>query len=211
MSNSFNISVKPEIAALETKIDTVDTVVDNIRSTDVPNIQTNINVNETKIDIIDAIVDYIQATDLPTIMTAVTTVDSVVDAIKLKTDATPQIVRGSIAYDNLSTSNSSYQDVTNITGQGKLHTLIGRCGDAADTIQILLTIDAYSFAAWTFTGDALYHCLTIGEANNLYLITNNLRRQINLEFDTSLRIQVRRSGGVAANVECMAYYLLDDF
>jgi len=52
MSNSFNISVIPEIAALETKVDTVDTVVDAIRATDVPDIQTNIDANETKIDAI---------------------------------------------------------------------------------------------------------------------------------------------------------------
>jgi len=79
MSNSFNISVKPEIAAAVVKIDANKTVIDEnkvilvdiegtdlpaavtkiddnkteidaIRSTDVPNIQTNIDANETKID-----------------------------------------------------------------------------------------------------------------------------------------------------------------
>lgn len=52
MSNTFNISVAPELAALSALVTIVDTVVDNIRGIDVPDIQTNIDANETKIDAI---------------------------------------------------------------------------------------------------------------------------------------------------------------
>lgn len=71
MSNSFNISVKPEIAAAVVKIDANKTaiianktVIDLVHGTDVPNIQTNINANETKIDTIAGIVDDILAFQL---------------------------------------------------------------------------------------------------------------------------------------------------
>lgn len=57
MSNSFSISVAPEIAALSTKVDTIDTVVDAIRAVDVGAIQANINANETKIDANKGVID----------------------------------------------------------------------------------------------------------------------------------------------------------
>ena len=50
MSNSFNIDVKPEISAVSAKVDIVDTVVDLIRSTDVP-------VITGKVDTVDTVVD----------------------------------------------------------------------------------------------------------------------------------------------------------
>lgn len=91
MSNFFGISDKPEIAAavvkidanktvidenkviladlhdtdlpaINTKLTTLDTVADNIRNIDVPNIQTNINTNETKIDANKTVIDNILST-----------------------------------------------------------------------------------------------------------------------------------------------------
>lgn len=51
MGNSFNISVAPEIAAVSALVTTVDTVVDLIRSADVPNIQTNIDAVDTIVEL----------------------------------------------------------------------------------------------------------------------------------------------------------------
>ena len=50
MSNSFNISAALAIASLDTKLNILDTVCDNIRNIDVPNIQTVINANKVVID-----------------------------------------------------------------------------------------------------------------------------------------------------------------
>lgn len=103
MSNSFSISDEVLIAALEAKVDIIDTVVDTIRATDVPNIQTNIDANETKID----------------------TIDGIVDAIKLKTDLLPQDVIdlspmtpyfGAIIF-----SDTSYSTKVNVSGHGYFH------------------------------------------------------------------------------------------
>ena len=87
MANSFNISVALELSAIETKVDTVDTVVDAIRATDVPDIQTNINANETKIDTVDTVVDAIRATDVPGINTNIDANETKIDANKSVIDA----------------------------------------------------------------------------------------------------------------------------
>jgi len=96
MSNSFFLSLLPNISALSDKIDdnktviddihdtdlpAAKTVVDSIRSTDVPNIQTNIDVNETKIDSVKTVVDNVHDTDLPAVKTVVDSNKTVIDDI----------------------------------------------------------------------------------------------------------------------------------
>jgi len=83
MSNSFNISVKPEIAALETKVDTIDTEVDAIRAEDVLNIRIDLNTNETKIEANKTVIDEnkvilvdLHDTDLPSVATIVTAIQT---------------------------------------------------------------------------------------------------------------------------------------
>ncbi|KKM76707.1 hypothetical protein LCGC14_1377410 [marine sediment metagenome] len=75
MGNSFNISVAPEIAALDAKVDIIDTEVDAIRAVDLPAI-------DTLIDIVDTEVDAIRTLNLPAILTLIGTVDTVVDGIQ---------------------------------------------------------------------------------------------------------------------------------
>ncbi len=58
MSNSFNISVAPEIAALEIKVDTIDTEVDAIRAVDIP-------ATDTLITAVDTVVDSLLASPRP--------------------------------------------------------------------------------------------------------------------------------------------------
>jgi len=74
LSNSFNISLAPDLAAIETKIDTIDTEVDSIRSADLPAI-------DTKIDTIDTEVDSVRSADFPATDALITTVDTVVDSL----------------------------------------------------------------------------------------------------------------------------------
>nr|MQY77995.1 hypothetical protein [Bacteroidota bacterium] len=155
MSNSFSISVKPEIAAVKTDTADIRTDVTAIHDTDLPAV-------ETKIDVIDTTVDAIRAVDhaiidgkLDTIDAEVEAVDTVVDAIKLKTDATPQNVRGTLTIGYVSTNESGYQDVLNITGHGKLISLIMICDDNADQVEVQVTIDGVDAKHLWHTGDMI--------------------------------------------------------
>lgn len=87
MPNSFNISAEVELAAISASITIVDTVVDAIRATDVPNIQTNIDDNETKIDACGAIGALIRGTDVPNIQTNIDANETKIDANKAVVDA----------------------------------------------------------------------------------------------------------------------------
>jgi len=68
MSNSYNISVAPDIAAVQA-------VVDAIRAVDVPAITGDIAT-------VDAVADAIRAVDVPAVTADIAVVDTVVDAIR---------------------------------------------------------------------------------------------------------------------------------
>lgn len=226
MANSFNISVKPEIAAAVVKIDAIDTVVDAIRATDVPGINTNINANETKIDTIDTMLNLVRFTDFPAIAaeinaneTKIDTIDGIVDAIKLKTDLIPQNVRGSYNAHMKITALSDFQVVIDITGTGILYKLAINCTDGADTIELKLNIDGKYENLVSYTGDTViqvvYPASAMTTANALHLlpypsITSDVNL-FNMHFDTSLNIQIRRSAGTAGNVQAGVIYILDGF
>ena len=219
MSNSFNISVAPEIAALSALVTIVDTVVDSIRSADVPAIQANIDSNEAKIDAETAIITDIHDTDLPGVAADVTVIDTVVDAIKVKTDATPQNVRGKFYQAHLATTQGSYQDVVNVSGHGTLYKVTIGCMDAADTIRILLTLDGTAFSFLEYTGDTVLQNVLInldgGLGSGLYLKTlsdvNSDTNLFNCEFESSLLVQIYRSAGSAGQVYCKVGYSIDTF
>lgn len=224
MANNFNISVKPEIAAavvkidnnktvidenkviladlhdtdlpaIDTKLTTLDTVADNIRNIDVPNIQTNIDANETKID----------------------TIDGIVDAIKLKTDATPQNVRGKLYGVFLTTAESAFQDVVNISGHGKLNKLVIAVYDAGDTIELKVTFDGTAADNVAHTGDVIQQIISINIVSGTGIALAKLPTTgadvnlFNIEFESSLLIQIRRSAGAAGNVIGYVNYTLDTF
>ena len=197
MGNSFNISDALLIAALEAKVDIVDTVVDTIRATDVPAIQTNIDANETKID----------------------TIDSVVDAIKIKTDAMPQMVRGSFTIAGMNYGGDTQTNLVNVTGSGKLLQMSIACSTAGLTVELQTTIDGVASALITHTGDTenmiVYPVARIASNTILQFLTilassydNNFS---NIEFDTSLQIQIRRSAGPGGDIYATAYYIVDNF
>lgn len=87
MANSFNISVKPEIAAVSALVTTVDGVVDLIRSDDVPAIKSNTNANETKIDANKTVLDLIHGTDVVNIQTNIDSNETKIDDNKTSIDA----------------------------------------------------------------------------------------------------------------------------
>ncbi len=225
MANSFNISVKPEIAALETKVDTIDTVVDLIRSTDVVNIQTNIDANETKIDTIDTVVDLIRGTDVVNLASAIANnaeaievIDGIVDAIKIKTDATPQNVRGRHLQTTFNTTENTLQTALSVTGHGFLDYLAFRVRDVTDTVALKVTVDGVPTSEASFTGDlGILHIVPATTIASPYLQLNlevinaaNYYR-FDFEFDRSLLVELRRSAGTALAVDCYIFYHVDDF
>jgi len=227
MSNSFNISLKPEIAAVVVKIDANKAVIDAVRATDVPNIQTNINANETKIDIIDTTVDAIRAVDIPVIaseindneakidtsISDIATVDGIVDAIKLKTDLLPLTLRGTMTQSYLSMSSDTFADVVNITDSGILMYLNIGADAAGAAIEIILSVDGITYATFS-------HITSEGNENQglspkpvastspYITLIDTVSFSFDIEFSTSLRVQLRRSDG-SGNVHCSCSYSLD--
>ncbi len=230
MGNSFNISVKPEIAAAVAKIDDIDAVVDLIRGTDVVNIQANIDDNETKIDDIDAIVDLIRGTDVVNIQsniddneTKIDTIDSIVDDIKLKTDLIPQNVRGKLTRAALFHDAAEYADVVNVTGKGKLWLIYVKSAEATGSTTILVTIDGLASQELVTPAATDQYMITpyidVGSLTISIFYTkppdfvtlSNLSPCIwDVEFDTSLRVQTLKNAG-DGNINCLLYYFLDDF
>ncbi|MQY80504.1 MAG: hypothetical protein GH151_15185 [Bacteroidetes bacterium] len=218
MSNSFNISVIPEIAALEAKIDTIDTVVDNIRAVDVVNLSSAIANNAVDIGVIH----NTDIPDLSTIVTnigvAVVAIDTVVDDIQAKTDTIPQKIRGTMKTAHLSTTSAAYVEVLNVTGQGILYGISVNVADAADKIRFKITIDGIA-SEGTHTGDtdinSLVSCITSASGdfyfNPVAFIQTDMSGTFYFSFSTSLLIEIKRDTGTANNVLCSVWYAEDEF
>ncbi len=204
MSNSFNISVKPEIsgvaddiAANLVQILSNASALASIRTVDVLAINTNINDNEAKL----------------------VTIDSIVDAIKIKTDLTPQNVRGKYFPASLVMNSDTFTEVANVTGHGKLHQITIRLVLGSDTLELLVTIDGEAFTVLSHTGDvnsynAVASCYNVSSAaRNLkkVLIETTSSFNSNLEFESSLLVEVRKTVDAGNNIECKVGYTLDDF
>ena len=74
MANFGYISVAQELAAIETKINTIDDVVDDIRATDVPALSTLIGT-------VDDVVDDIRAVDVPALAAEHEAIDGKIDTV----------------------------------------------------------------------------------------------------------------------------------
>ena len=219
MSNSFNISVAPEIAALEAKVDIIDTEVDTIRSTDIPGVVTEVDANETKIDLI-------RSTDVPNIQTnidanetKIDTIDGIVDTIKLKTDSLPQTVRGVLTINAVTTLSSSFINVLNINGQGQLAYLWVYCSNGSDTLELKMTLDGVLSNVVSHTGDIIHQALFFSAINPIFTeldidlspVSTGLSNIININFAVSLLIEIRRSAGTVSSIVSKAAYSLDTF
>ncbi|MBA7656580.1 hypothetical protein ES703_64506 [subsurface metagenome] len=225
MSNFFGISVAPEIAAAVVKIEANKAVIDenkvilvDLHDTDLPAAVTAVGNNLTAISANNIILADIHDTDLPAAVTAIGGVKTVVDAVQIKTDATPQVVRGTILNGRLETTNPAFQEVCNVTGRGKLYSIGAMLADGADTFEVKFTIDGKSFTEYAHTGDtieqlvlALAYPFSAGYYLRYLPVTSADQNLLNMDFDTSLIVYVRRSVGTAAAVMCKVYYTLDGF
>ena len=197
MSNSFNISVAPEIAALDAKIDIIDTEIDAIRSLNLPAILTLIGTVDTEVGVIDGIVD----------------------AIKTKTDALPQVIRGHFTIYHLTTTSGAFVELCNITGQGHLVYITAFCNHVNDTFEIQITIDGYLSQTFSHGGDLILQRIFYEDNDNTVdrFAINGAAPTIDgafllsSDFDTSLLIEIRRSAGAAIGITGKAAVCVDSF
>lgn len=239
MSNSFNISVKPEIAAAVVKIDAIKNDTGPIRNdvtaihdTNLPAVKTdtgairndvtaihdtNLPAVKTDTGAIRNDVTDIHDTNLPALYTkvlhvdnSIDTIDGIVDSIKTVTDVIPLKLRGNFSLYALNTTQGTLQTVCNISGRGKLIYLVIFCGDGGDTIECQFTIDTLPSNLFTHTGDTTKQRVIFSDSVNVAtsfsatLIPFNTSdiNLLNVEFDTSLLVQIRRSVGSTASVSC---------
>ncbi|MBA7700158.1 hypothetical protein ES703_108867 [subsurface metagenome] len=197
MSNSFNISVKPEIAALEAKIDIIDTEVGLIHTSDLPDIAAQIVTVDTEIGVIDGIVD----------------------AIKIKTDATPQNVRGHFTRYFAQEPSENFSDVCNITGHGILNWIILKPTVSTDTLEMRITIDGIVSQPIDITDAAVFHIVKFADQSLLttdfhFKFVDALSAEAenqHIEFDTSFRVEHRISAGSAGHSQVNVCLSLDAF
>lgn len=173
----------------------------------------------SKVDAVDAVVDAIKTkTDIIGASVALESGGNIA-AIRAKTDATPQNVRGRLYIASLSTSSSEFQEVCNVTGHGKIHFIIFCLADSTDTAELRLTMDGDVWEVVSHTGDIeKQHLITefygaaVAYRYLVKVLETDVRRTVlDLEFSASLLIELRRSAGSASNVGCKAMYILDGF
>lgn len=193
MSNSFNIDVKPEIAANLVKILSNATALGTIAtlSTDI----------KAKTDIIGA--------------TVALETDGNISDIKAKTEKIPQKVRGHMTRAWITTNSTEFVDLLNITGQGKIWKLDFSVVDVGDNLEIKITVDGLWFTTFAYEGAKLvdFHCLApkpVSLNQPTVQISDDIPFIFNLEFDTSLKIEVRSTAG-ENNKTFGCTYSLDNF
>jgi len=217
MSNSFNISVKPEIAALSALVQDNQTEIAGIRGADLIALTDEIDANEALLDLIldPGIVNLASA--IANNSTDIATVDGIVDSILEDTAALPQNVRGKSYSAQLSTAESAFQVVCDVTGHGIIRHIAIQC-DAADNIQIKITLDDTVLELYTYPGNGgvvvFNYCWPTAPSastNQLQAGPATTEPNFNIEYDSGFKIEIRRSSGTTADVHCKVYYNLDGF
>ncbi len=212
MSNSFNISVKPEIAAV--KVDTAD-----IRSDVTAIHDTALPAIDVLIDTIDTEVDAIRAADLPAL-------DALIDTNLSAINSIP--IRGETQFYYWGGTNDYFTDVVNVAGTGKLIQIQLYVQIDGDGIDLQLTIDGNSYLTALATNLNLLFAnspanvmleqdMTGATIDNLNFrgikavpsVSDGSFNQLGIEFNSTLRVEVRRNPATAGFVSCKTHYILD--
>lgn len=212
MSNTFNISVKPEIAALSALVQDNQTEIAGIRGADLIALIAEIDENQTLlVDVTNpGIVNLASA--LANCQTDITTIYGIVDAIKTKTDLFPQDVRGHFTTAKLTTQSSDFVVLSEVTGRGKIWKLSFTTYSTGETIEIKLTLDGIVFNTFSFeeiVESAIYSLGPSGhgaEPPSLNISYDDTF-VFNAEFDTSFKVEVRRTAGSQDNYFYVHYFL----
>ncbi len=201
MSNSFNISVKPEIAAVKADTADIRTDVTAIHDTDLPAVKTD--TADIRTD-----VTAIHDTNLPAVKTVVDN-NAVSLAALYNRGTLLSVYDGSPA--------NVWEDVLNVSGSGILYLILFENTDGGTTGDIRITIDGILSRELSFGGDISEYSVII-DADRIDLNYFELRliaadtgdyNPLNIEFSTSLIIEHKASiPGVAQNF-VKAFYNLD--
>ncbi|MBA7608294.1 hypothetical protein ES703_15471 [subsurface metagenome] len=235
MSNSFNISVKPEIAAVSSLVSANGVIIADIHDTDLPavktdtaDIRTNVTaIHDTDLPAVKTDTGYILTgvtsihdVLLPAVVseiddneTKIDNVKTVADAIQAKTDAMPQNVRSKFYRSYLNHGSSEFTEVCNVTGHGILYG-IGCSNDGADTMEIRVTIDGFAFTDFVMDTSGMALMPKFDSLNPLILSTKETYDpdvQWMWEYWESLLVETRRSAGSTAGVLCKVYYSVDQW
>lgn len=215
MANSFNISDKPEIAEVDAKLVLISAAV-NLIKTDT----TAILIDTAEIDSIKERTanlpdDPASKTNIDDLYFTLNAASTAIAAIKLKTDLLPLKFRGKYYDTQIYTTENTWQTVIDKTGHGKLYTLAMSCSVLDDTVEVRLTTDGTVWTVIDHTGDTTVQSIIKDSSISVDGLMTKLPypltepRLFDIEFSTSLLVQVRRSLGDAANVWCGVSYALD--
>ncbi len=129
----------------------------------------------------------------------------------------PQNVRGHTYRAWLGTQSYDFVDVVNVTGHGKIYMIAIQLEVPTDYINFKLNIDGAEWPVAEFSGDTdphplvLYPLPSVDTPNIRPINATDVRSKLlNLEFDTSLLVQIHRLAGTGI-VYCEVYYSLDPF
>jgi len=217
MANTFDISVKSDIAAVSAIVQANQTEIAAIRGADLATLVGEINANELLLDsILDPTLVNL-ASAVANNAVSIGVIDGIADAIKLKTDIIPQKVRGSLKYAFATTTSAELIELLNVTGQGSLFHLGIFCTNGGDTIELKLTVDGTAWDVTTHTGDTVRQMVFPYPLSfNGRLLIKSVSPDvygsvISIDFDTSLLVEFRRSAGAVSTVNCSCFYILDNF
>lgn len=212
MSNSFNISVAPEVAAVQAVVDANSVIITDIHDTDLPDVHTDIATIDTEVDAIRAI-------DLPNQMTQsvanaalIAIVDGVADDIKLKTDALPQNVRSKWLAAMLTTGEDTWQTVVDVTGAGILYG-INETHTGGETGELRLTLDSVVWTVLNSVDSMQFVMPSFGNVSgNLLLPAANPPVELfRFEFWENMKVEIREEPGKSGAYNCKVHYSIDQF
>lgn len=131
----------------------------------------------------------------------------------------PHSVRGTYHTGYAYSDQSTFVDVVNILGHGLLHRCAFTLEDVGSQIELRFYLDGKLLSEFQFSGSldpqVLYPVIHGMLADNIQFQSKNAEGSdvnlINLEFDTSLRVQMRRAAGTVANVFASIIYILDKY
>lgn len=166
MSNSYNISMAPLIAGVQTVVNVTGVMVTAIHDVDLP--------------AVDAVVDAIRATDITTITDAITA----------------KKVRGEFKLATNLAITSEYVEMLNLTStSGKIVCLRGECGATTEQ-RIQITVDGGTPAeAYLIADEVKFIGIDLFNIHLFTLKGYDIQQSFFIEFNDSLLLEHKRTSG----------------
>ncbi|MBA7607719.1 hypothetical protein ES703_14885 [subsurface metagenome] len=217
MPNSFNISVKPEIAAVKAVVDANSVILIDVHDTDLPAVKTDTGYILTGVTSIHDVL-------LPAVVAEINDNETKIDSVKTVVDV---LRSGMTWFGELvsAASNDNLQTILDVSGEGFLHTFFLWSSTLTDLWTIHITIDgtlldwdSNSYTA-KFKGDeSLFQNYVSVDSTNLgafpialesVTTPEQFSHFASIKFNSTLLIQVQRTiGGTAASAGILQYSIV---